>query len=304
MREPLHDYMKVGIVQFMIFPDCLGGSGPQVETVKFLVQDSFFDVLEIGPINDSDVRQEMISVMQQARVEPVYDGQPLILLSGLDPESADPRIRRQAIDAMKRGVDEAVEFGSATCGYMSGKAYPNNLDIAAATERFIASTKEICAYAEPKGITIVLENFDRVPYSKDCLMGPTPQAAAAAAKICEEYSNFGLLLDCSHLPILEETPRGMVEAGKDFVRRVQIGNGSSNPYSPYYGDDHPYFGAPLTGVSVEDLSEFLRALLDVGFLNTDAPPVVSFEVKPKSSDDPYAIIAGSKRALEQAWKMV
>ena len=304
MKQPLQDYMRVGIVQFMIFPDCLGGRGPQVETVQYLVQDGFFEVLEVGPIVDSHVRAEMISVMQQARVEAVYDGQPLILLNGLDPESPDEATRVQAINAMKRGVDEAVEFGSSTCGYMSGKAYPDDLDIDTAIERFVASTIELCTYAEPKGITIVMENFDRVPYSKDCLLGPTPQAALAAKMIREECANFGLLLDCSHLPILKETPRGMVEAGKDYVERIQIGNGSADPYSSHYGDDHPYFGAPLTGVSVEDLSQFLRALLDIDFLNTRDRPVVSFEVKPKPNEDPYAIIAGSKRALEQAWKMI
>lgn len=304
MKEPLQDYMRVGIVQFMIFPDCFGGSGPQVETVTYLSQDPFFEVLEIGPINDDSVRQDVISVLQQARVEAVYDGQPLILLPGLDPESPDPEKRRQAIEAMKGGIDEAVEVGSTTCGYMSGKAYPPDLDLEAATERFIETTKELCAYAEPKGITLVMENFDRVPYSKDCLIGPTADAARVARAVREEYPNFGLILDCSHLPILEETPRQMVEEGAELVTRVQLGNGSADPYSPYYGDDHPYFGAPLTGVGIPQLTEFLRALLDVGFLSKETRPVVSFEMKTKSGDSAEAIIAGSKRALEEAWRRI
>lgn len=304
MEEPLHDYMRVGIVQFMVYPACFGGSGPQLETVTEIACNPFFDIVEIGPINDPDVRSQVISVMSQARVEAVYDGQPLTLIPGLNLESEDNASRQTAIEAMKGGIDEAAEVGSKTCGVMSGKAYPPGLDYAKATARLADSLKELCDYARPKAITLCLENFDRVPYSKDCLIGPTPEAAKLAEMVCKEYDNFGLIIDLSHSAIMGEQPRFMIEAAKDFIVRTQIGNCSTNPYSQHYGDNHAYFGAPLTSVSIEDLTEFLAAMLETGFISKEKKGIVSFEVKPLSSESSKAIIAGSIRALKQAWRDV
>lgn len=305
MSQPsLHDYMQVGIVQFMIYPQCFGGAGPIIETVSSLAEDTFFDFLELGRINGSAVRKQVISVLSQARVNVEYDGQPFTLLPGLDLEAEQPSDRHQAIDAMKQAIDQAAEFSSPTCGVMSGKFYPRDLNVDAAVGRLTESLVGLCEYAQQYGITLCLENFDQTPYSKDCLIGPTAMAAELAKSVRGSAPNFGLLPDLSHTPIMNETPRQMVEAADGYIIRTQIGNGSANPYSAHYGDNHPYFGAPLTGVGIEQLTEFLQGLVDVGFLSKTHRGKVGFEVKPASGEDPLAIIAGSKRALIQAWQRV
>ena len=304
MTANLHDWMRVGIVQFMLYPDCISGTGPIVETTAKIVERNFFDVIELGPINDPVVRQDTIAVCSQARVGIAYDGQPLTLLPGLDLEAVEASNRQIAIDAMKRGIDEAAEMNSETCGVMSGKFWPRDLDVAAATGRLRDSLVELCTYAAPAGITLCLENFDQHPYSKDCLVGPTPMAADLALAVKVETPNFGLLPDLSHTPIIPETPRFMVENAYPHIVRTQIGNGSNNPYSAYYGDDHPYFGAALTQVGIPQLTEFLQALVDVDFLNTETPGIVGFEIKPKAGENPEAIMAGSERALKEAWSHV
>ena len=45
MSNEIHDWMKVGIVQFMIYPECISGGGPIVETVTELANNPFFDFL-------------------------------------------------------------------------------------------------------------------------------------------------------------------------------------------------------------------------------------------------------------------
>ena len=304
MRRDLHGWMRVGIVQFMIYPDCISGGGPIPETTRTIIDRNFFDFVELGPINDPGMRRETVALCRQARVEIAYDGQPLTLLTGLDLEAPDPAARQQAIDAMKRGIEEAAEMESKTCGVMSGKYWPRDLDVTAALDRLMLSLVELCRYAAPMGITLCLENFDQHPYSKDCLVGPTPMAASLAEAVKAETPNFGLLPDLSHTPIIPETPRFMVENAVPHIVRTQIGNGSNDPYSPYYGDDHPYFGAALTQVGIPQLTEFLQALVDVGFLNRENPGLVGFEIKPKSGEDPVAIMAGSERALQEAWGKV
>lgn len=304
MKEPLKEYMKVGIVQFMIYPDCFGGGGPQAETLTKLVTNPFFDFIEVGPVNSSEVLNEMASIFSQSGVEAVFDGQPATLIPGLNLESEDKNQRKKAIDAMKGAIDQAYAFNSKTCGVMSGKAYPEDLNYAAATDRLVDSLVELCAYAEPYGITLCLENFDRVPYSKDCLIGPTPEARKLSERVRKEQPNFGLLPDLSHTPIMDETPKFMVEQSKGHIVRTQIGNGSANPYSKHYGDNHAYFGAPQTGVSIEDLASFLRTLMQTGYLSKENRGYVGFEVKPLSGESSEAIITGAIRALEKAWLLV
>jgi len=55
---------------------------------------------------------------------------------------------------------------------------------------------------------------------------------------------------------------------------------------------------------VPELAAYLRALLDAGFLSRERRPVLSFEVKPLAGESVEALIAGSKRVLDQAWAAV
>lgn len=304
MREDLHDWMRVGIVQFMLYPECIGGDGPILETTADIIEDDFFDVIELGPINSERVRQQVVAICSQARVEICYDGQPLTLLPGLDLEAENKMDRRRAVDAMKRGIDEAAFMESATCGVMSGKYWPRTINVKDALARLEESLIELCEHAAPAGIVMCLENFDQVPYSKDCLVGPTPMAADLAVAVKKSTPNFGLLPDLSHTPIMEETARFMIESANPHIVRTQIGNASNNPYSAHYGDGHPYFGAAKTNVGIPQLTEFLQALVDVGYLNRENPGIVGFEVKPKTGESPRAIMAGSQRALKEAWRDV
>jgi len=204
---------------------------------------------------------------------------------------------------MKRAIDQAAALESSTCGCMSGRLTPG-LNVHRAMELLIDSLKELCEYAKPKNITLCLENFDQLPYSKDSLIGPTSEAVKLSESVRKEYSNFGLLLDLSHLPIMGETPETAVATASDHLVRTQIGNCSTNPYSAYYGDVHPYIGAPRTDIRVEDLAKFLRALLQCGFIGAGARGIVSFEVKPLPTENPQAILAGCRRTLAAAWALV
>ena len=44
--------------------------------------------------------------------------------------------------------------------------------------------------------------------------------------------------------------------------------------------------------------------LDIGFLNAENPPIVSFEVKPLADESSELVIANAKRALREAWARV
>ena len=71
-----------------------------------------------------------------------------------------------------------------------------------------------------------------------------------------------------------------------------------------YGDQHPRFGFPNSANGLEDAVSYLRTLLAAGFLNTERPPVMSFEVKPFGDEEPDMVLSGCKRFLEKAWAQV
>lgn len=54
----------------------------------------------------------------------------------------------------------------------------------------------------------------------------------------------------------------------------------------------------------DELVEYLRLLLQIGFLNESNPPIVSFEVKPFGDEDPDIVVANAKRTLNLAWARV
>jgi len=52
------------------------------------------------------------------------------------------------------------------------------------------------------------------------------------------------------------------------------------------------------------LIEYLRILLEIGYLNPLNRRILSFEVKPVGNEDPDIVIANAKRVLNLAWSLV
>jgi hypothetical protein len=73
---------------------------------------------------------------------------------------------------------------------------------------------------------------------------------------------------------------------------------------PAYGDAHPRFGFPGGENDVEQLTEYLKLLKQIGFLGGENPPIVSFEVKPFEDEDADVVVANAKRTLNLAWSNV
>jgi len=112
-------------------------------------------------------------------------------------------------------------------------------------------------------------------------------------------------VDLSHIPLIGENMEEALIPVKDYLVQVHMGNCVlKDPSLPGYGDMHPRFGFPESENDVEQLAEFLRILMKIGFLNEKDPPVVHFEVKPFGDEDFDIVIANSKRVLNRAWAQV
>jgi len=300
MQEPLQDYIRVGLVHFMAFPECMGGVGPILETIEALCRDPFFEVLEITRINDESTRNSVREIAGQAGVDLCFGAQPLLLGNSLDLNHENEEERRKAIDAIGAGLNEAHSLGVPSLAVLSGSVVE---DKEAGQARLVDSLKERCDMGRSRDIRIVLETFDQVPFGKNCLIGPTTDAVNVSEAVRAEYPDFGLMLDLSHLPLLGESSFDAIRTAGDHLVHVHIGNcAMDDPSHPAYGDMHPRFGAPGTRNGIPEVAEFLKVLLDTGYLNRDDRKIVSFEVRPMEGEDPWAVIAGSKRVLLEAWR--
>jgi len=233
-----------------------------------------------------------------------YGAQPRLLVKKLNLNSFDEAERQEAVDEVKAGVDEAYEIGAKTLAFLSGKD-PGEEGREQARKLLVSSIKEICDYAKSKGdLGITLEIFDQ-EIEKKCLIGPAKDARRVAEEVREEFDNFGLMVDLSHLPLLKETPAQAIIPVKDYLVHAHMGNCILRDKNhPAYGDQHPRFGIEGGENDIEELVIFLRVLFDIGFLNHKNPPIVSFEVKPLADESSEVVIANAKRVLKEAWARV
>jgi len=299
MNDPMRKYMKVGIVHPMAYPRIASGELSIEDTIKRIALDDYFEAIEIVHIPDPAVRSKVCKIINTARLAVSYGGGSRLLQRGLNINHLDEGERQKAVAALREGIDEAYELGAVDFAFLSG--HYTEVGKAEALLALVRSTKELCAYAATRGnLKIVLEVFD-YDIDKRSLIGPVCLARRLAEAVREEYDNFGLMVDLSHLPLLRESASEAILPIKDFLAHVHIGNCvMQDPTLPAYGDQHPRFGFPKSENGCDQLVDFLKVLWFVGYLN-EQRPIVSFEVKPFGDEDPDLVIANGKRALNLAW---
>ena len=300
MKDHIKNYMKIGLVHFMAFPQVMKGEGEITEALLPVLKDDYFDAIEVTWIKDQAEKEKAISCLKQSHITVAYGASPRLLTTGLNINDRNEAGRQLAVATLKEGIDEAYQFGAAGFGFLSGQYEEDYKE--EAFNALVKSTEELCAYAKSKGdMPLILELFD-FDFDKKCLIGPAPLANKFAEVICQKHDNFGLMIDLSHIPQTREDIREAVFAIKDHLWHVHIGNVvMKDPSMPAYGDVHPRFGFPNSENGVAEVTEFLRALFEVGYLQEGKRPIVSFEVKPVGEEDPLLVIANAKRVLNEAW---
>lgn len=295
MNSPLHSAMKVGIVQFMAYPN-----GPALETITKIAEDPFFGAIEITSIPDPAERAAVAKLLAGAHLVVGFGAQPIELGNKLDINSLDAEKRQASVNRLKVAVDEAAELGAQRFAVLSGP-YPGEQHEAEAVKALIDSLNQLCGYAAGKGLSVVIETFDR-SIDKKSLIGPNALAVEVSAAVRREYPTFGLMLDLSHLPLQFETSEQALSVAKDHLVHAHIGNCVLNEKGhPLYGDLHPRFGVEGGENDVPELVEYLRMLREIGYIGDGKQNVVAFEVKPQAGESSAIVVANAKRTLIEAW---
>ena len=302
MRDALQSYMQVGIVHFMAYPECMRGEGPIYDTLAKIVEDEFFGAVEITWIKDPAERARVKTLLATGHMTVGYGAQPCLLGQKLNLNHFDPTERGRAVAQVKACIDEAAEVGAGAVAVLSGVDPGERRE--EAFKLLVESVLELCGHAKAKGLHFILESFDS-KYDKKCLIGPARDALALCQAVRAEYKDFGIMIDLSHLPIQDETPKQVFHTlTLDNIAHIHIGNSVKAQGHAAYGDQHPRFGLPGGENDVPQLVEFLRELLAIGYLGPGRRPVVAFEVKPLPGETSGAVVAGAKRTLLQAWAQV
>ncbi len=299
MRDSLQSYMQVGIVHFMAYPQCMKGEGPIYDTLTKIVEDDFFSAVEITWIKDPAERQRVKALLATSHMTVGYGAQPCLLSQKLNLNHFDPAERKRAVDQVKACTDEAAEVGAKAIAVLSGVDPGERRD--EAMKLLIDSLHELARYAKERGLRFILESFD-AKYDKKCLIGPHKDALAVCRALRKDFPDFGIMVDLSHLPIQEESPKkALGTLKKANIAHIHIGNSVKQQGHPAYGDQHPRFGLPGGENDVPQLVDFLKALFEIEYLAKGRRPVVGFEVKPLPGETSGAVIASAKRTLQEAW---
>lgn len=294
MKESIHKYFKVGIIQWMSYPK----STPMDSLLK-IARDDYFDVIEIKGFGDDNEKAR--AILEQSHLEVCYGAQPRLLGPKLNPNAIDENERVRAEQTLLEALDEAEYLGAKGIAFLAGKWEQETKEEAYA--QLLKTTRRICDYASSKGMKVELEVFD-FDMDKAALIGPAPLAARFAADMRTTHNNFGLLVDLSHFPTTYETSQFVIRMLRPYITHFHFGNAVIKKDCDAYGDLHPRFGYPNSENDVAELLDYLQVLKQEGFFNAEKPYVLSMEVTPRPGEDEGIVLANTKRVLNRAWALL
>ena len=294
MRESIHKYFQVGLIQWMSYPQI-----PPTQSLRAIAGDDYFDAVEVKGFGNEN--PEAKAILTQSHLLVCYGAQPRLLGPGLNPNALDENERLKAEATLLEALDEAEYLGAKGIAFLAGRWKEDTK--AQSYEQLLKTTRTICGQAQEKGMHVELEVFD-FDMDKAALIGPAPYAARFAADMRTTHSNFGLLVDLSHFPTTYETSRFVIRTLRPYITHSHFGNAVVRQNCDGYGDQHPRMGYPNGANDTAELLEYLRVLKQEGFFCADNPYVLSLEVAPRPEEDPHIVLANTKRVLNRAWALL
>lgn len=294
MRDSIHKYFQVGIIQWMSYP-----IRDPMESLMTIAKDDFFDAIELKGYGGKN--EEAKKILEQSHLKVCYGAQPRLLGPKLNPNAVREEERIQAEKTLLEAVDEAEYLGAKGIAFLAGKWEQNTKD--QSYRQLLKTTRNVCDYAAAKGMSVELEVFD-FDMDKAALIGPAPYAAQFAADMRTTHSNFGLLVDLSHFPTTYETSRFVIRTLRPYITHFHFGNAVVKKGCDGYGDLHPRFGYPNSANDTPELLDYLKVLREEGFFDAENPYVLSMEVTLRPGEEEDIILANTKRVLKRAWALL
>ena len=303
MNDDIRKYARLGLVHHMLYPDCGEKPDEHVRTLIALAQRADIETFDCCLPYEETTRAELVPALRDCGKTDVTFAThfvPLRKLSFCDPS---PVAQGQARLIVADMIACAAAIGASGFIFASGGPSPD----AATPEHHVAFAEFVrwlCGELKPHGITAMLEPFDTT-VDKKFLYGSTATCVELIESLRPDVSNLGIELDVAHLPLMGESFEQAIRTVAPHLRRVHLGNCVLRDTAhPLYGDTHPPVGLPGGEIDVPELTEILRLLLDVGFLNPATRGNLVIEMTPWPGKSIEETIGDSFSRLNAAWKEV
>lgn len=281
---------KIGIVTFMLFPELLKSDKGASEKLKVVIEDPFFEVLEIGYIGD----EEWSKVAKKGTCKEFARAlQPEVLVKKYNPNALDESERKKAEDILVKETIKAGERGMCAVALCSGPIVSEDKK-EIAVNSLIKTLKAIAEAASKYNMPVFLETFDYT-WDKKRLIGPLSEAVKVVDRVRESYKNIYLMWDLSHGPLLNEDPE-ILKSYPDYIGHIHIGCAKKVGDRLY--DWHPGFYRPGALNTEKDVAKLITVLHDIKYKG-----VVSFEVKPEENQHPLEVLNTAKSVLIRAYQL-
>lgn len=303
MKGTPQDYMQLGIVHPTIFPQVKEDSRSYYETLERLVRDPYFTAVEVLPPPDKDyARTKKILARFQALT---YGAQIITLDERYDLADVNDGMRKKVVEKVREEIGKANSLGIRRVAITSGREVAQ-CEREERKEKLLDSLRVICRYAADKErkTEILLETFD-FNVEKRRMLGPSQEAVKVADALSYDFTNFGILLDLSHIPLLGEDIETSVRVVSSHLKHIHIGNCVIKDTDHLlYGDQHPRFDIQGGEIGAKEVRRFLAVCFECGYLAEGKKVFVSFEVKPSSAEISEQVIENAKSILQEAWRLL
>lgn len=304
MQTSIHKYLKVGLVYSQAYPDSFTSDENFIENFQKVSLDPYFDATEFHSPKDRAIRKECIKILQDSGMYKIYMGTVEFGNADANMLSWDKSVRNEALRISCRLVDDALEWEAEEVMFFSAPdvGEEHRKEAYKYLEEYYIN---LANYITSQGkIRLRMEVNDRNPIAKNFLCGPIAEATVVCQNVRKHYPDFGLVIDLSHVPLLEEEPRETVLKAEDMFVHAHVGTCVKDPKSELCGDMHPGFQTEGSENDVNDVVEFIKAGIESGAISDKDPMPLSIEVRPYGTQTTDDVVEYAKKLLTQAWKLV
>ncbi|HZK12141.1 MAG TPA: TIM barrel protein, partial [Atribacterota bacterium] len=199
-------------------------------------------------------------------IKSIYLGAMAAKQKNLNLSSPNKDLREESVQEMKKCIDDAYFYGSNSLLVNSGRR-PDNGENNIAYKYLKKSLEELLKYIDVSTkdykLYLNLEPGD-TKVDSFSLIGNTDLAIKLVREIREEYKNFGLTMDTSHLRQLDEEPIDSIKKAFPYCNHIHLANCIvKDKTSDLYGDKHPEFGTEGGEISIEKINDILETIKEI-----------------------------------------
>ena len=254
---------KKSIILPAFFPSSMENAQHFLNAIKTLKN---YDICSIEFYYKGNDRKIIKEYLISHDIKSIYLGAMAVKQKNLNLSSQNKELREESVQEIKKCIDDAYFYGANSLLLNSGRC-PDNGEDEIAYEYLKKSLEELLKYMDEKAkdyrLNLTLEPGD-TSVDSFSLIGSTDLAIKLVRKIREQYKNFGLTMDTSHLRQLNEKPLNSIKKAFPYCNHIHLANCIvKDKTSNLYGDKHPEFGIEGGEISVEEIKNIFEAIKEI-----------------------------------------